>query len=107
GALALRDIRRSHGRLQGRGLAVAGIVTGSVFSVLCILLLIPDRPRVREAAARIQSQKNLRQMSLALWSYQDVYGRLPPAGMPAPTDPNGKPLLSWRVAILPFIAQDN
>lgn len=36
GILALRDIRRSQGRARGRGLAVSGIVMGSLFGVLCM-----------------------------------------------------------------------
>jgi hypothetical protein len=35
---------------------------------------------------------------------QDMKGRLPPA---ARRSRNGKPLLSWRVAILPYIEQDD
>src|SRR5262249_33469945 len=45
-----------------------------------------------------------KQIGLAFHNYNDVYGKLPPAAI---HDKNGKPLLSWRVAILPFIEQDN
>jgi hypothetical protein len=55
------------------------------------------------SAARMQSQNNLKQIGLALHNYHDVHGALPPAAI---CDKNGKPLLSWRVAILPFIEQD-
>src|SRR5438477_510375 len=37
-------------------------------------------------------------------NYHDTYRHFPPQAL---TDKNGKPLLSWRVAILPFIEQDN
>jgi RNA polymerase sigma factor (sigma-70 family) len=57
------------------------------------------------AARRSRSQNNLKQIGVALHSYQDVYGHFP---APAIYDPRtGKPLLSWRVAILPYIEQDN
>jgi hypothetical protein len=46
---------------------------------------------------------NLAQLELALRNYESTYGLLPPAAI---TDANGKPLLSWRVAILPFIEQE-
>jgi hypothetical protein len=36
-------------------------------------------------------------------NYHDTYRRLPPAAV---CGPDGKPLLSWRVLILPFIEQD-
>jgi hypothetical protein len=50
------------------------------------------------------SQNNLRQIDIALHIYADTYGHLPPA---ATYDSDGKPLLSWRVAILPFLEQQN
>ncbi|MBA4062403.1 MAG: hypothetical protein C0501_01605 [Isosphaera sp.] len=45
---------------------------------------------------------NLKQIGLALHNYHDTHGRLP-------TDvcgPNGEPLLSWRVHLLPYLEQD-
>jgi hypothetical protein len=109
GILALRDIGRSRDRLSGRGLAIAGIscaCAGSVFSCLLLLpaLLLPAVQKVREAAARSQSQNNLKQMVLAMQNYNDTHGQLPAAAI---CDKAGKPLLSWRVAILPFIGEQN
>ena len=46
---------------------------------------------------------NLKQIGIALHSYADVYGHFPPAAI---CDKKGKKLLSWRVAILPFIGQE-
>jgi hypothetical protein len=61
-------------------------------------------PAVTEAAgAKMKTMNNLKQIGVAMHSYHDVYGHFP-------TDvigPTGKPILSWRVAILPFIEQDN
>ncbi len=59
--------------------------------------------KAREAASRAVSTNNLKQIVLAMHNYADAYG----AGFPAQAicDKNGKPLLSWRVAILPFIDQ--
>ncbi len=67
-------------------------------------LLLPAVQKVREAAARVKDQNNLKQIVLALHNYASAYGKLPPAAI---CDKNGKPLLSWRVAILPFIEQQN
>jgi hypothetical protein len=111
GILGLRDIKCSRGRLGGQGVAIGGIVTGGIGIVVMtplalLLLLIPAIDRVREAAARAQSQNNLKQMALAMHNYHDTFMHLPPAGgeqgMPGPPGPK----MSWRVAILPFVEQD-
>jgi hypothetical protein len=57
-----------------------------------------------DAARRIQSQNNMRQIALAVLNYESSFNHLPPAYIADKT--TGKPLLSWRVAILPFIEQD-
>ncbi len=59
--------------------------------------------KIRAAAAKTTSQNNLKQIGLALHSYHDAHGYLPP---PAIYDSKGQPLLSWRVAILPYVEQD-
>jgi RNA polymerase sigma factor (sigma-70 family) len=44
---------------------------------------------------------NLKRIGLALVNYQAAEGRFPPAAI---AGKDGKPLLSWRVAILPYLA---
>jgi hypothetical protein len=66
-------------------------------------LLLPAVQKVREAAARTQSANNIKQIMLAIHSYHDTFGHFPADIV----DKNGKPILSWRVAILPYIEQDN
>jgi hypothetical protein len=46
------------------------------------------------------SQNNLKEIMLALHNYHATYKRLPPWAV---CDKAGKPLLSWRVLILPFL----
>jgi hypothetical protein len=48
----------------------------------------------------IRCTNNLRQIGLALFNYHDTYGKFPAI---ANFDKAGKPLLSWRVHILPFM----
>jgi hypothetical protein len=69
-----------------------------------VALLLPAIQAAREAARRTGSANNLKQIGLAMHNFHDVYGKFPPA---AKVDADGKPLLSWRVHILPFVeAQD-
>src|SRR5205807_1197555 len=59
---------------------------------------------VRGAAARMHSSNNLKQFGVAMQNYGSANGdRLPPAVTYAN---DGKPLLSWRVMLLPYLEQD-
>ncbi len=97
---ALRDIKASKQRLRGRRMAIAGIVLGLFGCLLTAAFFMPAVRSAREAARRAQCTNNLKQIALALHMYHEANGSLPPAAI---TDKNGRPLLSWRVAILPFI----
>jgi len=66
-------------------------------------LLFPAVQSARGAARRASSMNNLKQFALALHVYHDAHKSFPPAFT---ADKDGKPLLSWRVAILPYIEQD-
>jgi hypothetical protein len=56
----------------------------------------------RQAARRSQCTNNLKQIGLAMHNYHDKHGSFPPAFR---AGQDGKPLLSWRVLILPFLEQ--
>lgn len=104
--IALRGIGRSEGAVGGKGLAIGGLVLGG----LGILLTAPvgyfsymAYVKIGETRDRIVETNNMRQIGLALHSYESAYGLLPPQTI---RSADGKPLLSWRVAILPYIEQD-
>jgi prepilin-type N-terminal cleavage/methylation domain-containing protein len=89
-----------------------------VIAIIAILigLLLPAVQKVREAAARTQSQNNLKQQVLATHNANDVYGKLPPAVGAFPQSANGtnwgSPYLpshygTAQYFLLPFIEQDN
>jgi hypothetical protein len=50
-----------------------------------------------------QSLNKLRQIALALHNFHDVYKSFP---TPATYDKDGKPLLSWRVHVLPYLEEN-
>lgn len=66
-------------------------------------LTLPAYTSARVQAKRVQDMNNLRQIALAMLSYENVNGEFPPAFK---AGKDGKPLLSWRVAILPFLGED-
>ncbi len=79
---------------------------GSIGTTLPVAagLMIPAIIRVRESARRVASMNNMRQIGLSLQEHEMRHGAFPPAYT---ADKDGKPLLSWRVAILPYIEESN
>jgi prepilin-type N-terminal cleavage/methylation domain-containing protein/prepilin-type processing-associated H-X9-DG protein len=81
-----------------------------VIAIIAILigLLLPAVQKVREAAARVKCQNNLKQLGLALHTYHDVANRYPPYRPPgiAATDPR-RYTENWTYLLLPYIEQDN
>jgi hypothetical protein len=64
-------------------------------------MLLPAVQQAREAARRTSSANNLKQIGLAFHNYFEVHRKFPSNIR----DKDGRPLLSWRVAILPYLEE--
>ena len=81
---------------------LASVLVLLTFSLLAISATSgDDQPAITKKDLKT-STNNLKQIALGFHSYHDAYGHLPGNI----EDKDGKPLLSWRVAILPFLEQD-
>jgi hypothetical protein len=68
-----------------------------------VAILGPPVEEMRGAASAARSMNNLKQFGLAMHNYHDSQKSFPPRAI---LSKEGKPLLSWRVAILPHLDED-
>jgi len=100
--------------MKRRGFTLIELLVVIAIIAILIALLVPAVQKVREAAARTQTNNNLKQLSLATHSCNDVFKKLPPAvgnfgganGLPAGS---AAPSLQFTVHmhLMPYIEQDN
>jgi prepilin-type processing-associated H-X9-DG protein len=91
-------------RLAGRGLAIAGIILSCLSLLTTPLLagmLMSAVNTAREAGRRQMCMINMKEMARGMLTHDDARGILPAAI----TDAEGRPLLSWRVALLPYVEE--
>src|ERR1700721_4145755 len=77
---------------------LSALLLGSFFSLPA---MSADDPPAITKKDLMTSSNNLKQIVLAFHNYYSTYNILPSDVL----DTDGKPLLSWRVAILPFVEE--
>jgi hypothetical protein len=84
---------------------VVRLTTSSDLQIAQVVqMLVPSVEVQRADARRSQSINNLKQIGLAFHNYADTNGKFPAASI---LGPDGKTPHSWRVAILPYIEQND
>jgi prepilin-type N-terminal cleavage/methylation domain-containing protein len=94
--------RLSRSRRVRRGFTLIELLVVIAIIAVLIALLLPAVQSAREAARRAQCTNNLKQIALAYHNFHSATDAFP---APAIADKDGRPLLSWRVAILPYVEQ--
>src|SRR5471032_1518938 len=94
--------KKSMARVQRPGLTLIELLVVIAIVAILFALLVSAVQRVREAAARVQCQHNLRQLAIAVHSYHSANGTFPKYA----TGHAGELYGGWPIRLLPYLDND-
>lgn len=82
GHMAISAINKANGALAGRGMSIAGLVTGYLTILIIPIaalagLAMPVIMKQKKAAERAETMSNGRQIAVALFEFEEEYGTFP------------------------------
>jgi prepilin-type N-terminal cleavage/methylation domain-containing protein/prepilin-type processing-associated H-X9-DG protein len=89
--------------LRRRGFTLIELLVVIAIMAVLVGLLLHAVQKVREAAARLKCQNNLKQLGLALHNHDNALGHFPVIGLTS----DGLPQFSVHAGLLPYVEQDN
>jgi prepilin-type N-terminal cleavage/methylation domain-containing protein len=87
-------------KTRDRGFTLIELLVSIAIIAVLIALLLPAVQAARESARRVQCANNLKQIGLAMTSYQDISGTLPPGK-------KGCCWGTWLIYVLPYTEQQS
>jgi hypothetical protein len=90
-------------RSPRRGFTLSGLLVTLALLLVLLGLLLPAVQKVREAAARMKCQNNLKQLVLACHNCNDTFAKMPPS---VGSFPNATSDGTVHFYLLPFVEQD-
>src|SRR3954464_3747138 len=90
--------------MRRRGFTLIELLVVIAIIAVLVALLLPAVQSARESARRTQCVNNLKQLGLAIQSYSDVNGSLPPTGSNAANSSTVNDF-SMKARLLPFMEQ--